>query len=210
MTPDQLIQYYVSLLILQYVLKPKARSTIAALVTDVVADLIYTQVQNAFDVLTAIGAQLDTLGEYIGATRFFYGINTVKRYWAKLDYSNLTDPLYGWSTYLNLDVGGSQLSYPDLTTPVGTLNDDDYRDLLQYQAVNRSMECTAYNIDNLLYKYFGNSFFVTDNLNMSITYTFMYHTDPVEEKPVLLRAIIAMGLLPRPAGVSMTQVDVMI
>jgi len=210
MTPDQLIQYYAALLIVQYVVKPKALATISALVTDVVADMIYSQTEAAFDIPTAVGAQLDILGEYVGTTRFFYGVDTTKRYWAKLDYANLTDPNYGWSDYSNLDVGGSQLAYPDLFSPVGTLSDDDYRNLIAYQATNRSMECTIPNIDALLLTYFGNDFYVTDNKDMSIVYTFKYHTDPVAEKPVLLQAIIAMDLLPRPAGVSMTQIDVMI
>lgn len=210
MTPDDLIQFYVGLLIIQYVIKSNARATIANLVKDVVADMIYGQVQDAFDIETAIGNQLDVLGEYIGVPRYFFGIDTTKNYWADLEYGSLTDPNFGWSDYSDLTVGGEFLTYPDLQTPHGTLNDNDYRNLLKYQAVNRSQEQTLENIDNLLFLYFDTAFYITDNQDMSVTYTFKYVSDPVGEKSVLLRAIIEQGRLPRPAGVSLTLVDVMI
>lgn len=68
-TTQSLIDYYVDLLIIQYRGKPKARATIDALVKMVIADQIYTTVQNAFSIENAIGVQLDTIGKYAGAKR---------------------------------------------------------------------------------------------------------------------------------------------
>lgn len=69
MTNQELIDYYCNLLIIQYRDKDKARGTVAALAEQVVSDQITTQVQDAFNLETAVGAQLDILGKYIGISR---------------------------------------------------------------------------------------------------------------------------------------------
>ena len=63
-------EYYSNLLILQYHNKPKARSTIEA-TTSLLPDDIIQDVINGFDINTAVGAQLDILGEYIGLDRSY-------------------------------------------------------------------------------------------------------------------------------------------
>lgn len=70
-----IIAYYSSLLILQYVSLPKASATIKTLVTPVVMDLLPNQVENGFQIGTAVGVQLDTLGKYAGVTRSGFGPN---------------------------------------------------------------------------------------------------------------------------------------
>ncbi len=69
MTTEDLITYYAKLLILQYVGKPKAYDTIKALVRMVVMDQLPVDVQDAFDIDTAVGVQLNVLGKYVGADR---------------------------------------------------------------------------------------------------------------------------------------------
>lgn len=61
--------YYADLLILQYKTQPKARATISALTSQVIADGILLDVINGFNLLTAVGKQLDILGKYIGLSR---------------------------------------------------------------------------------------------------------------------------------------------
>ena len=62
--------YYSNLLILQYHNKPKAKATIEASV-GLLPDELIINVINGFDIETAIGAQLDILGEYIGVDRYY-------------------------------------------------------------------------------------------------------------------------------------------
>lgn len=69
MTVDELVQYYLDLIILQYRNKSKALGTIDAFVRPAIMDNIAIEVQNAFNIETAVGAQLDILGKYIGAER---------------------------------------------------------------------------------------------------------------------------------------------
>lgn len=72
MTTQEIIDYYANLLILQYKQKPKAYATIQAQVKPVIMDQLPVKVQNAFDVDTAEGVQLDVIGKYVGASRTAY------------------------------------------------------------------------------------------------------------------------------------------
>jgi hypothetical protein len=69
MTNQQLIDYYADLLVLQYRQKPNAYAMIQTLVKPVIMDQLAIQVQDAFNIETAIGVQLDVLGKYTGVTR---------------------------------------------------------------------------------------------------------------------------------------------
>lgn len=75
MTDLELQQYYSGLLILQYRQQPKATAHIEALVKQVIADQIITQVQDAFALDTAVGVQLDVIGKYAGVTRNGYNFS---------------------------------------------------------------------------------------------------------------------------------------
>ena len=72
---DDVANYYAGLLIVQYNNKPKARETIYRLAQEFISDNIFLQVQNGFDLETAVGKQLDILGEYIGVNRAYNGTN---------------------------------------------------------------------------------------------------------------------------------------
>lgn len=62
--------YYSNLLIMQYHNKPKAKATIETTVGLLPDDLIM-EVINGFDIETAVGKQLDILGEYVGVDRYY-------------------------------------------------------------------------------------------------------------------------------------------
>jgi hypothetical protein len=69
MTDQEIIDYYAELLILQYREKPKAFAHIQTLVTPLVMDQLPKQVEDAFSVENAVGAQLDIIGKYVGVSR---------------------------------------------------------------------------------------------------------------------------------------------
>ncbi len=73
MTDEELAAYYANLLILQYRGAARAYATIKAQVGPVIMNQLPVAVQDAFDIETAVGAQLDILGKYIGASRMGYG-----------------------------------------------------------------------------------------------------------------------------------------
>ena len=69
MTTQEIAEYYASLLILQYKEKTKAFATMVALTKPVAIDQLPVQVENAFNIETAEGVQLDVIGDYVGVSR---------------------------------------------------------------------------------------------------------------------------------------------
>lgn len=69
MTTDELKKYYSGLLILQYLQKPKARATVEETVEPLFIDQLPVAVENAFEINTAEGVQLDVIGKYVGVNR---------------------------------------------------------------------------------------------------------------------------------------------
>ena len=72
MTTAELIAYYKNLLLMQYLNLPKAEGTIEALVGPALMDQLPVLVQNAYDIDSAVGVQLDVLGKYAGVDRHGY------------------------------------------------------------------------------------------------------------------------------------------
>lgn len=72
MDTNEILEYYASLLILQYQDKPRASETIKAVISPLIADFIYSDVRDGFNLTgdaVAVGVQLDTLGKYLGVSR---------------------------------------------------------------------------------------------------------------------------------------------
>lgn len=62
--------YYANLLIMQYHNKRKAQETIKAS-TKAIPDTLIQDIINGYDIETAVGAQQDLLGEYLGVDRYY-------------------------------------------------------------------------------------------------------------------------------------------
>lgn len=69
MTDQELLVYYSDLLILQYKGKPKATGMVQAFVNTVTEGQLPLAIQDAFNIDTASGTQLDVIGKYAGVTR---------------------------------------------------------------------------------------------------------------------------------------------
>ncbi len=130
-------EYYSNLLILQYHNKPKAKATIEAVV-NLLPDELIQEVIGGFDIETAVGKQLDILGEYIGVDRYYLEDNEVKVLddedyriilklkaicnTSNLSHKSLDDSLYDFfSNSVRMDsVGNMEMTYfvPKDKTPV--------------------------------------------------------------------------------------------
>jgi len=71
---NDLLEYYADLLILQYHGKPKAAATIKMFVQAIIADGLFMDIIESFDLDTAEGVQLDTIGRLVGCPRYVPGI----------------------------------------------------------------------------------------------------------------------------------------
>lgn len=197
-TPAELVAYYQALLIVQYVLLPNASGTIGALVTEVVADLIYNQVRAGFNLDTAVGAQLDMMGQYRGASRQIVGLSPGKNFFSLVPVAAgspasyfgfaLTSQAPGINWYFIRPADVSAVQY--------ILNDGEFAQLIRYLAALQSLNYTNESLDLLFEEFFGSYATITDNGDMSVTYTH----DPSDPN-LLFTFVDTLGLLPRPAGV---------
>lgn len=203
MTPTEIVQAYQKLLIVQYRTMAKAVATIGAVCTEAVAGMIYTQVQSAYDLDTAVGAQLDVLGAYVGARRRIPGFTPRTEFMAFpnyadgpsgfqgfADYSDVADPSAFWKSYFEVE-------------PAFVMSDGLFSQLIAYLIAVNMSNCSNESIAEIMFTFFGTYVNLTDNNNMTITYTHQL-VDPSQ----LFAIIDFLGLLPHPAGVGVNVVEV--
>lgn len=212
-TAAQLQVYYCALLIAQYQ-KPKAVGTIAALAVGgdgahgLIANAIYTQVRDAFDLggingnSPAIGQQLDFLGELIGPTRYLNGLNLTINYMQTPTYAQIVSGTWrGLTTYeLPQPPGWNFLTYEDFLA--STLTDGPYRQLLQFMAKINSCYYSYGTIDEILLSFCGAYVNLVVGPN---SWTYQHLTS---DPGTLFEILNQMKLLPAPAGVTITVQEV--
>ena len=207
MTTQDVIDFYKGLLILQYASLPNALATIDAYISQLVQGQIADQVRNAFDVTTAIGAQLNILGTYRGINRTVFGVLPAND-WSLVPYLDpAPNSYYGWADYTAVAPNPTQrwLQYNDLVGVPYQLTDSQMRKLIQLKAKLDSWDGSLAEMDNILYSFLGTYTTLIDNENMSITYRHLL-SDPDPDN------IYEMGVLanvfPHPSGVSVSFVEV--
>lgn len=204
MTTAQIIQYYKALLILQYRALGNALAEIELWVTEFLQNQIVAQVRDAFDVTTAIGAQLDILGQYRGISRTLFGV-AAGAYWSLCPYGTNPATLFGWALYAGPTPTVRWLQYADLDSVPYTLTDIQMRTLIQLKAAFDSWDGTLGSLDNILYSYFGVYVNVVDGGNM----TMIFQHQSVDPDPNKIWALANVaGIFPHNAGVSFTVEEV--
>lgn len=153
--------------------------------------------QNFFDFIwnvdTAQGFGLDIWGRIVGVTRVLH-INQSALYFGFEEATTLS--AFGFN---------QQPFYAgDPTTNNFSLSDDAFRVLIFAKALANISDGSIKAINQLLLNLFPNrgNCYVTDGLDMTMTYTFDFVLTPVEQ------AILGQsGVLPKPSGVSATVVQ---
>jgi len=208
MTTAQLIAYYVSLLIMQYGALGNATAEMANICGAIIQDQVIQAVQNAFDLKNAIGAQLTILATYRGLTRTVFGASP-GNYWSFVPYSDFANSSHyiGWTTYAVWPpVPPNQwLTYTDEVSVPYTLTDNQLRRMIGLKAALDFWQGGLGDLDNILYAVFGVYVNVVDNLNMSMIYQHIA-TDPDPDQ--LFQVVVLANILPHPAGVAATIVEV--
>lgn len=208
-TSEQLISYYQALLISQYFNKPKAIGTIGALIggtgeSGLIANAIYNQVRDGFDLDTAVGKQLDTLGKFRGVDRQFDTLDLSKVFLPLVSYD---DPdvgiLPGIATYEDAVQPPSiyTMTYDDFNNNI--LQDGDFRRVIKFLAAVQSCDYAYATLDSICYTFFAGNVNLKVTGNMAITYQHL-----TSDTDQLFEIINGMGLLPSPAGVSVAVAEV--
>ena len=195
MTAQDLIDYYVNLLIIQYNNKPNARATIDAYAKQAVADLIEIQVRDGFDLDTAVGNQLDFLGKYVNVYRNVNGLDLDREFFAMPPYGDGNPESYiGFELYGSTPEGYFRL-YSDVNTSYA-MNDTEMRQLINFRIRVQKSDHSLADIDDIIDEFFGADCLIVDNLDMTMNYDFTPDLD------YNLPDIVAFtNSLPAPAGV---------
>lgn len=184
--------YYADLLIIQYRNKLKARATIKLGANLYLADGLVFDLNNILDIDTAIGAQLDLIGNILGCPRAVPGmvIDTEFFSFEKVDalgYSNVNELSDGyWKNYNNS------------TGTVYNLQNDDYRILLKYKAIYNIRRGSMKFMDEMYWRIFGNEVDMVNNHDLTVTYNV-----PTNHS-IALKAAIFLNYLEPPLGIGYT------
>jgi hypothetical protein len=211
-TVDELVDYYVNLLIIQYNIQPKAQATINILAEVMIATGVYFDVQNAYNVdinlgPTAVGKQLDVIGKYVGVDRYYNAIDLIN-YFAVVPYSEASSlpsspPAFGASTYPtfnNFSYNGT-LQYDDIVTSKNALSDADFLTLILFMILCNNMNYSPAQIDAALFEIFGTQVHAETTGRMKMYYFF------IGPLTTLLNTITFKGLWPAPMGVEIILVE---
>jgi Protein of unknown function (DUF2612) len=207
MDVDSLIAYYANLLIIQYHDQPKAQAEIQLLAKTMLASGIFSDIQAAYDIDTAVGVQLDVIGKYVGVDRFYSEL-VLQNYFSFIAYSEVvappaSPPRFGYSTYANFTAYSynGTLTYSGLIATGNQLTDDAYRTLIKLKIIINSSNFSHEQIDDDLFEFFGTQIRAESIGNMEMVFFISGSLSS------LIQAIIFKKLLPRPMGVGAAVVE---
>ncbi len=189
---DNLIAAYVRLLVFEYQL-PKAQAMCAILVKQFLMDGVLLDIEEAYDPNNAVGAQLDVVAKYIGLPRTI-GLPVDLPYFGYRSSNGLGDNNNGYSSAQN-GLNGNVVYYRAgyQGTQLTELSDQSYSFMLALQIILNASDGTLASIDAYLDALLPGAVSVTDNLDMTLTYTV---TGVLPVDPAVLSAY-----LPKPMGV---------
>lgn len=199
---EGIVGYYTNLLIIQYNQSPKARATIELMVNELLASGILFQVRDAFDISSAVGAQLDIIGKYVGIDRYFNG-QVLEGYFSLIPQGVDTGSWggAGFTDQADFPLETSQtLIDSDILSLTQALSDDAFRTLLEFQIINNNSNFSYGEIDQNLFNYFGDNIIASSIGNMQMVY--------FTNRSFFQTALIAAqkGVLPVPMGVGLNYI----
>jgi Protein of unknown function (DUF2612) len=181
---------YLALVTHEHADKPNFMTTLTQLLQPL-ADLqvTYGQIASSFDLDTAVGSQLDAVGQWVGISR------------------QVETPLMNtWFSWDTSGLGWDEASWYDPTQPTDEtviLPDDAYRTLIRAKVVNNYWDGSipgAYEVWDVLFAGTGWTIDMTDNQDMSMVFTLR---GPAPD--AITMALLTGGYFNlRPAGVSAT------
>ena len=175
MTDEELVQYYTNLLIIQYRSKQKAPEQIAATLDKIIIFELLRQIENGYDVETAVGVQQDVLGKYLGVDRTITGTTFSRDYFWLLDYTDIP-PISGregFIEYTTDPVPDVQVRrYEESSQSLYDLTDEEFREIQKLAILYNSSNFSPRETDDLVAQLFGDQVVFTDRYDMTISYIF--------------------------------------
>jgi hypothetical protein len=196
---SQLVEYYKKLLIIQYNNKPKACAHMQALINSAMVYDTAVQIRDGFNIDTAIGAQLDILGIYLGSDRVVTGTFFTRDYFGYSEYGQSAPyDFNGYIKYTDQVPDVQFRSYRESKQSIFTLNDEEFRLILKLKIIRNNAIPSVKLIDDILANLFGDNVIFTDRQNMTISYIF---NEGIQRIVTIAQS---EDLIPRPSGVGMS------
>ena len=182
---------------------PNAQATIDLLATTAIASQIVGQVlsgfalTNIYDQVPAVGAQLNILGQFVGAQRFLPTYDPSITYFGQQDTTGSYDPSAGG--FADAASSTPPTDYWISTSASEgsgyTLSDAQMIQLISYLAAVNHANLTLSAIDSIFFQFFGTYVTVTEG-KMSLTYT-----QSASDPGTLFGIVSYLSAFPKPAGV---------
>ena len=157
---QEIIDIYVNLLITQYNSKTKASSNVDLLVGLALATQIYLQVEEAYDVDTAVGKQLDVLAKYVGVDRGFssLGITAFSMAFNVDDWDNISPNRKPFASNITMPTSeswqGVFFSNKNQLNPQSLTDDADFRQLIKLKIIQNNNNHSRGEIDRDIFNFF--------------------------------------------------------
>lgn len=193
---ENLIDYYANLLLLQFVKKPKAISTVKTCLTSVIIYDLIISVRDGYNLTTAIGNQLDVIGKYVGIYRVIKGFALEYPAFGYLRYGE-TPPsvlIEGYNRY-GISQTGHFRRYSD-ASEVYTLTDSEMRMSITLAILKIHSNASMDTVDQMLFPIFS-----TDYLVVETPMTINYFIKSTRARTADILNI--QGLFPKPSGVKL-------
>jgi hypothetical protein len=181
---------------------PNAQATIDLLATTAIASQIVGQVlsgfalTNIYDQVPAVGAQLNILGQFVGAQRFLPTYDPSITYFGQQDTTGSYDPSAGG--FADAASSTPPTDYWISTSASEgsgyTLSDAQMIQLISYLSAVNHANLTLSAIDSIFFQFFGTYVTVTEG-NMSLTYT-----QSASDPGTLFGIVDYLGAFPHPMG----------
>lgn len=202
---EEIINYYVNLLIIQYNNQPKARATVDLLMRELFASGIFFMIRDGYAIDTAVGVQLDILGKYVGVNRYFEVFDPID-YFAFTDYLEVdpdAEDKWGLTDYANFDdfQYNGTLNYNSVLSQTSRLSDDDFRVVIKLKILQNNINHSHKSIDDGMFKFFGDDVRPSSIGNMEMVYFI------TENVTAIIKASLTKDILPRPMGVGLSLVE---
>lgn len=192
--------YYSNLLIIQYNGKPKAKATIELLVNLLYANMILMQIRDGFDWRTALTAQLDIIGKWVGVDKFYKAqFFDFHQWFALIDWNSEPDNLQGgFSTFETFnEIEGGFLDYENILPTQNRLTSEQFKIMIGLKIIKNSIDNNCKTIDDAIWEYFeGQVYTVWDLENRKL----IYYYQP--EYNVIMEVAAGKNVLPCPPTVN--------
>lgn len=190
-------EYYTNLLIIQYQAKPKTKAFLTSVLKIILANDIILKIRDAYDLETAVGVQLDTLGDYVGVSRTYEIAENPDQtlFFGMIDGNN-SDHVANPQNFCKGFNTTNNLSNWFITSglKVVTMDDTLYRQILKLKIKLNALDHTTESIDEILASLFDGKVILYDTNNMELVYR-------ITELNEFIKAVLNKKLLPKPACV---------